>query len=426
LKRKLFSIVAVNFLLICLAFFALFRNNSIWAETSDQKRIGAYYYAWWDMGINNHWLNDDIKGTPFLGNISDPCHYNSSDPTIVNQQILLAMQHGIDFFAVSWAGKGQWLNWDFSVIDYNLRNGFLNASHLREFRFCLFYETVLVLNSSINLGKNFAQIFVEDMNYSLQYLNNPSYLRVDGDPVLFIYSVPYIYQRAQDMNMTVQDVHHLFDYVRKQLADSGLDLYIIGDMGNGLAPPDANSPWLYSLNATTSYHFSDGYESWDEPLRNAETYYPQWLSNSSSRRVGFVPDTYPGSNTTNNKSVQAKDWKVLPRNTTAFKQMVKIALNNTSTTPGFVMVTSWNEWMEGTQIEPSMEEGELFLLAIYDSIPEFSTPLGVTLVILSTLTLVMLRNKVRVAETHGGCQRALGTGSQQSKGGTMLLAHSAV
>jgi len=32
------------------------------------------------------------------------------------------------------------------------------------------------------------------------------------------------------------------------------------------------------------------------------------------------------------------------------------------------MITSWNEWMEGTMIEPSMAEGELFLHAVLNGV----------------------------------------------------------
>jgi hypothetical protein len=322
-------------------------------------KIGAYYYAWWGIGINNHWVKDNIKGTPSLG------QYNSSDPSIADKQILLAKQHGIDFFAVSWMGKGDWLNWDFNIIDNNLRNGLLRAKHMADFSFCLFYETVLVLGTSLQLGKNFTQIFAEDMNYSLQYFSNPSYLRVNGDPVLFIYNVPYLYN-----HMATQDVHRLFDYVRQQLATKGVKLYIVGDMGGGPSPAGLSPDWLYSMNAMTSYFFDPGKKNttgWNEVLEDARTYYPQWLSTMNSKGIAFVPNVYPGFNNTHETDV-SPPWTVLPRDASSFGDMLGTALNCRSSSLGIVMITSWNEWMEGTMIEPSMKENEDFLNVVYDAV----------------------------------------------------------
>jgi hypothetical protein len=93
--------------------------------------------------------------------------------------------------------------------------------------------------------------------------------------------------------------------------------------------------------------------------------------------------------------VKEEDWKVLPRSATAFKQMLQIALNNTGNTPAFAMVTSWNEWMEGTQIEASMEEGELFLHVVYNIIPEFHPFLILPLLMLSTLSAVLVYRRKR-------------------------------
>jgi hypothetical protein len=326
------------------------------------EKIGAYYYAWWGIGINNHWVKDDIKGDPFLG------YYNSSDPRVADQQILLAKQHGIDFFAVSWVGKGDWFpTWDFPIIDYNLRNGLLKASHMKDFNFCLFYETKLVLDNCPSQNQSFATIFVNDLLYATQeYFPNPSYLRVNGDPVLFIYDIPYLYE-----NIPAQNVDRMFDSVRQQLAANGVDLCIIGDMGGGPSPPSPTSDWLYSMNATTSYFFDPGKSGttgWDEVLEDAGRYYPEWLSTMNSEKIAFVPDAYPGFNNTNNSNT-TPPWTVLPRNRADFKNMLEIALNNTDTSLGIAMITSWNEWMEGTNIEPSMEEGELYLLAVYDIAP---------------------------------------------------------
>jgi len=325
--------------------------------------VGAYYYAWWGIGINNHW-NDYIKGTPFLG------YYNSSDPVITDKQILLAKQHGIDFFAVSWMGKGDWYpTWDFPIIDYNLRNGLLKANHIKGFNFCLFYETKLVLDSCPSHDQSFADVFANDMLYAAQqYFPSQSYLRVNGDPVLFIYNVPYLYE-----HMSAQDVTKLFDNVRQQLAAKGVDLYIIGDVGGEPSPADLNSTYLYSMNATTSYFFSDPRKGWNGVLEDARTYYPQWLSTMSSKGMAFVPNAYPGFNNTNNENV-SPPWTVLPRNETEFKDMLEIALEHADSKLGIAMITSWNEWMEGTMIEPSMKEGELFLHVVYDTVivPELS------------------------------------------------------
>jgi hypothetical protein len=343
-KRAVFSLICL--FSIVAAFFI--GENCGLGQTNSGNMIGAYYYAWWGLPSNNHW-NESIKGTPFLG------YYNSNDSSIANQQISFAQKYNITFFAVSWIGRGTWHNGDFATIDQNLRNGLLQAPSMSGFKFCLFYETVLVKDNAFNEHQNFSSIFLSDINYAAeQYFCNPSYLKVNGSPVFFIYNVPYLY-----VNMTYNEAHNLLDCARQESVAYGFNLYIIGDMNGGPAPPVLNSPMLYSLNATTSYHFDDQANNWNQILEDTATYYPQWLSTMNSKGIGFVPNAYPGFNNTKNTGVTAP--RVLSPDNTSFGQMLQIALNDKSSTPGFVMVTSWNEWMEGTQIEPSNETGNVFL-----------------------------------------------------------------
>jgi hypothetical protein len=232
----------------------------------------------------------------------------------------------------------------------------------------LFYETVLVIDNAFNNHQNFTEIFINDMLYAAErYFTNSSYLRVNGEQVLFIYNILYLYQK-----LSVQSVHWLLSYLRQQLVAKGVDLYIIGDMSGGPSPVNLNSAWLHSMNATTSYFFDPGKQDeggWNEVLEDAEAYYPQWLLTMNSRGIAFVPNAYPGFNNTNSTNV-SPPWTVLPRNETHFRSMLEIALNNIDGDLGIAMITSWNEWMEGTTIEPSMEEGELFLHVVYDIVPE--------------------------------------------------------
>jgi hypothetical protein len=353
MSRKL-VFVAILFILIVVSAVAFVVNFPFETSPRGGVKVGAYYYIWWGIPFNNHW-NRDIKYTPFLGK------YDSNDPTITDQHILLAKQHGIDFFAVSWIGKGDWINWDFDDIDQNLRDGILKAPHLQDFSFCLFYETKIILD---NAKQKFAEIFVEDIVYAAQnYFTNPNYLRVaDGKPVLFIYNLPCLYQ-----NLPQSEVRELFDCTRQQLLSMNISVYLVGDVGGGPSPNNVDPTSLYSINATTSYLFSDASKGWDAILEDAEAYYPEWRSEMNSKEIKFIPNAYPGYNNTGLEDVHKP--VVLPPNETKFKEMLTTAMNYADNDLKIVMVTSWNEWLESTAIEPSMELGELFLHAIYDVSP---------------------------------------------------------
>jgi hypothetical protein len=357
-------------------------------EYEENVKVGAYYYIWWGPlppnGTRNHW-NETIKGTPFLGK------YDSNDSTVADQHILLAKQHGIDFFAVSWMGKGTWIDWDFGDIDRNLQSGLLNAPHIGSFDFCLFYETQIILNTSIQEHKNFTEIFLNDMVYAAQqYFTHPSYLHVNGKPVLFIYNLPYLYQYSP------VSVHGLFDQIRQRLTSIGSDIYLVGDVGsNCTSPYEVNSPMLYSMNAVTNYFFANvnASEGWSNITEYARTYYPDWREVMNSQGIKFIPNAYPGFNNTGLAGVV--NSTELPNDATMFKEMLKIAINDADSDLKIVMITSWNEWLESTAIEPSMEFGELFLHTLYDVVPEFpSSTVLLLFMILTMLVVIYIKKKL--------------------------------
>jgi len=360
--------------------------NGFAMVTEIDVKIGAYYYIWWGIPFNNHW-EQGVKYTPFLG------EYNSSDSLTADRHILLAKDHGIDFFAVSWIGIGTWVDWinetedhtwDFDEIDWNLNYSFLKAPHLLDFNFCLFYETKLVLENANLHDKNFTEIFINDTVYAAQqYFTHPSYLRVDGKPVLFIYNLPYLYE-----NLSIPEVQRLLNVTRD------FNIYLVGDCGGGPSPPCADSPLLHSMNAVTSYFFSDPSKDWEKILEDAETYYPEWRSEMNSKGIKFIPNAYPGFDNTEHCEWMQRTLNisctpvVLPLNETMFEDMLNTAIHCAENDSKIVMITSWNEWLESTAIEPSMEFGELFLHTIY-LIPEFPSLIILPLFIMATLLAVI-------------------------------------
>jgi len=354
------------FVLIGVLSMAFIASVSLVAACEKDVKVGAYYYIWWGLPSPyiNHW-NESVKGTPFLGK------YNSSDPTIADRHILWAKQNGIDFFAVSWLGNGTWVDWildtpdhtwDFDEIDCNLKSGLLKARHMQNFNFCLFYETSIILSNANEHGKNFTKIFVDDMVYAAQqYFSHPSYLRIDGRPVLFVYELPYLYQNSPI------SVQALFDCVRLELTSTG-GVYLVGDVGNNYTSPhNVNSSLLNCVDAVTSYFYALAYasEGWQNITEYARTYYPMWRLVMNPKGIRFIPNAYPGFNNTELENVSQP--VVLPPNETMFREMLTIAFNYADDYLKTVMITSWNEWLEATAIEPSMEFGELLLHTVLDA-----------------------------------------------------------
>jgi len=138
--------------------------------------IGAYYYPWYSP--DRHW-DSGYRGTPVLG------EYDSADPDTINQHIAWAAEYGVDFFAVSWWGKG-------SFEDKVIHGSFLDAFKGHDFRFAVLYESPGQLKlraGKINLDDDTVrQQFVSDFAYLAETLfQHPNILTVGGRPVIFLY-----------------------------------------------------------------------------------------------------------------------------------------------------------------------------------------------------------------------------------------------
>ncbi|MGB9741300.1 MAG: glycoside hydrolase family 99-like domain-containing protein [Candidatus Bathyarchaeia archaeon] len=131
-------------------------------------------------------------------------------------------------------------------------------------------------------------------------------------------------------------------------------------------------------------------------LNYAKNFYPTWRELANTNGFKFILNAYPGFNNTNCTGVT--NPVALPTNETAFREMLTTAKNYVDNDLKIIMITSWNEWLEGTAIEPSMELGELFLHAIYDVIPEFSTLLILPMFIIVTLIAIEVKKKTSYSE----------------------------
>jgi len=146
--------------------------------------------------------------------------------------------------------------------------------------------------------------------------------------------------------------------MRTAASDAGYQLYIIGDQDFGYPPAYSTAVGL--LDAITNYDVygsmgTSGYAT----HASVDAYYAAqagWKSLAQSLNVGFIPGTTPEFNDTGVRTGHSPlSRRIAPADSSGslFRTMFLGAKALVDSTVGnIIMVTSWNEWHEDTQIEP--------------------------------------------------------------------------
>ncbi|MCC5997908.1 MAG: glycoside hydrolase family 99-like domain-containing protein [Thermofilum sp.] len=95
---------------------------------------------------------------------------------------------------------------------------------------------------------------------------------------------------------------------------------------------------------------------------NLNNKYDEWLSLCIRAGEGFIPSAIPGFD---DRSVTSGNLP-LPRSLDRFKKQLEIAKLHAK--DNIFIVTTFNEWHESTQIEPSREEGMKYLEVLLTSL----------------------------------------------------------
>jgi glycoprotein endo-alpha-1,2-mannosidase len=320
--------------------------------------VGAHYYVWFPENFADGYLRGVLRPTqsPALG------EYDSRDPSIAERHIALAVSHGIDFFTLDWWPNRPAQN---AVID----SGFLRASNIADIRFCIFYESIDLGRDVIENGIVFDAAtkdrFVSDlMTIAHRYFTHPSYLRIDGRPVLVLYAT------RQMRGLFPQAMHEM----RGAMARDGWDPFVIGDeiFWAVLDPEDSGDtirvtgdPQISRIrlfDAITAYNLylkekprHRGYGSESRFVRDSVKLYRRYRDAAG---IPIIPGVIPGFN---DRAVRPEaDHFVIPRAwspqasegsffTEAIERIGKPMADPRLHT---ILITSWNEWNEDTAIEP--------------------------------------------------------------------------
>lgn len=291
------------------------------------KTVLAFYYPWYATpeGPTGEWRVWDVYPpirTPLLG------FYDVYNPATVARQIGDAQTAGIDGFIVSWWGIDHFT-------DRALRQTILPVAEQERFAVTIYYE---------NYGQNREQIARDFAYISEEYGQSPAFMRVDGRPVLFVYDMVTTAFNKDD-----------WDFVFQRLDAQGLDCFCIAD---GLVAAynrgDAQYSYLFDLFQGVHTYF---------PLDSSpEFLYQLYASNAlkaAAKGILFAATVSPGFDNSSWAPADGKAELVVDRNGgQLYRQIWEAAI---ASNPQWILITSFNEWPEGTEIEPSREFGQQYL-----------------------------------------------------------------
>ena len=322
----------------------------------------AHYYGWYDA---NKWV-EDRTNDPSLGS------YDSQEASVVAQHIEWGKRAEIAAFSVSWHSKGS--NTDIQLRDY-LKPG-IESQPVEEsvMQFMILFETpdilgvphgsVIDFDAEISLGMTRGDKFLRELAYLADsYFGSAGYHKIDQKPVVFI----YLMRDAINYQL-------YFDTLRENMQAKGFALYLIGDIihwqnpVDGFTVPDSQAPdWDFyktHFKAITGYSLYDpsrystnGLE--DKFLSDVEAHWKIWAAHINANGLKFVPFIMPGYD---DRHLRGPSRPILGRDGGRFyNHQWAIARSFIDSAVPHIGLTSFNEWHEGTEIEPSRQYGMSYL-----------------------------------------------------------------
>lgn len=307
-------------------------------NTSDVNyKVHTFYYGWygnpesdgeyshWNHQVIPHWIDstwnhagsypggEDIGANfyPSLG-----C-YSSGDPEVIRTHMLQIREAGIGVVVHSWWGEGHTTDQSVSsLLDAAQEQGLKVAIHIEPI-----YNTV--------------EEFREHLQYlSASYLSHPAIYRLGGKPLYYLFNSSQLnYNEWQSL---------LDPWSQSTLRNTPHDGVFIGLWTTGF---DGEFAVRSGFDGVYTYFASEGFA-----YGSTTSNWTRMAAFARENNLIYIPSVGPGYVDTrirpwNDKTTRSRDQGRY------YEEMFKAAVK---TAPDFISITSFNEWHEGSQIEPAV------------------------------------------------------------------------
>jgi glycoprotein endo-alpha-1,2-mannosidase len=318
-------------------FFSFVQDQSARQHRDVPHEVLALYYGWYGepegawkgINTNTHQIANAVR-YPAKG------PYDSHNRETIARQIDEAKKHGITGFIISWFGTGP----EAAYHEKSLQL-LIEEAERKGFKVSILWEQAP--------GEAQHQIdrAVAELSYALgRYGKSSSWLKVDAKPVICTY------ERVHRQIPMVKWP----EIIQRTRAKAG-DFVLIADGYHG----QENADYLFDGVGSFDFEFLPAHLK-SEPAKHIDDF-RKWAEEQSRAIVRIrrnhgriaVLALIPGFD--NTKSSPAR-LKMDRADGQPYRVLWESAL---LAKPDWIVVSSWNEWPEGTEIEPSLEFGDKYL-----------------------------------------------------------------
>ena len=309
-----------------------------------EYEIGVYYFPGWGRPESWRPIESFPERRPVLG------FYREGLPEVADWHIKWAVEHGITFFCYDWYWRQ-----GHQRLNHALHDGFFQARYRNLLKFCLLWA------NHFGPGEHSPEDNEAVCRYWIEnYFRRPDYFKVDGRPLLVIFSV-----HSMERDLGVEGTRKAIELWHRLTEEAGVGKILVAGCG---IPAQLPRMVEMGFDAITGYNWPScgiGDRRWATFAEVASNYDRLWWRPLAN--AGLLPVITPVSAGWDSRPWHGDRALVLSNCTPeAFQQHLADAKRFIEETgqPKVLLIEAWNEWGEGSYCEPHKQYGFGHLEAI--------------------------------------------------------------
>ena len=307
------------------------------SHAKPKRLLLAHYMPWfqarpfspqwgWHWTMNHYDPSKSVNGLPEIASHYSPLigPYDSDDPDVLRCQVMLMKLAGIDGVVVDWYGNDNFM--DYGVNNRNTE-ALLPIIQQAGMRFAICYEDQTVPKEIAGgvFSKDAAVAHGQTLMQWMQahFFSSPAYVKMDGRPVLLSFGDPY-YSDSQ--------WNQIFSVLPQK------PLYFTESSRRELTAAAGGFDWPLPHGGT------------QDAFQQQALFYQRFQASPL-----FIAAAFPRFDDIYQQAGVAPSWgHIDDRQGQTYVDTLTKALQSQAP---IVQLVTWNDWGEGTQIEPSVQVG---------------------------------------------------------------------